>query len=98
MTTLALARRAAPTSEQHGQPSARSSARIFGGLTVVAIEQAVAMPFATRQLALADLGERVIKVERPGAGDFARDYDTTVCGSRVTSCGLIVARRVSRST
>ena len=48
------------------------------GLTVVAIEQAVAAPFATRQLA--DLGARVIKIERPGVGDFARGYDTTVKG------------------
>ena len=48
------------------------------GLTVVAVEQAVAAPFASRQLA--DLGARVIKVERPGAGDFARGYDTTVNG------------------
>ncbi|MGW1025723.1 CaiB/BaiF CoA transferase family protein [Streptomyces sp. NPDC002577] len=48
------------------------------GLTVVSIEQAVAAPFATRQLA--DLGARVIKVERPGGGDFARRYDTAVHG------------------
>jgi itaconate CoA-transferase len=48
------------------------------GITVVALEQAVAAPFATRQLA--DLGARVIKVERPGGGDFARGYDTTVAG------------------
>ena len=48
------------------------------GYTVVALEQAVAAPFASRQLA--DLGARVIKVERPGTGDFARDYDTTVNG------------------
>jgi itaconate CoA-transferase len=48
------------------------------GVTVVSIEQAVAAPFATRQLA--DLGARVIKVERPGPGDFARDYDETVKG------------------
>ena len=47
------------------------------GITVVALEQAVAAPFATRQLA--DLGARVIKVERPG-GDFARGYDRTVHG------------------
>jgi itaconate CoA-transferase len=40
------------------------------GITVVALEQAVAAPFATRQLA--DLGARVIKVERPPSGDFAR--------------------------
>ena len=48
------------------------------GITVVSIEQAVAAPFATRQLA--DLGARVIKIERPGAGDFARSYDTSVRG------------------
>jgi itaconate CoA-transferase len=48
------------------------------GVTVVSLEQAVAAPFATRQLA--DLGARVIKVERAGAGDFARDYDRTVHG------------------
>jgi len=48
------------------------------GITVVSLEQAVAAPFATRQLA--DLGARVIKVERPGAGDFARGYDETVNG------------------
>jgi formyl-CoA transferase len=49
------------------------------GITVVALEQAVAAPFATRQLA--DLGARVIKIERPGGGDFARRYDTTVSGN-----------------
>jgi itaconate CoA-transferase len=48
------------------------------GITVVALEQAVAAPFATRQLA--DLGARVIKVERPQVGDFARSYDATVKG------------------
>jgi itaconate CoA-transferase len=48
------------------------------GVTVVAVEQAVAAPFATRQLA--DLGARVIKIERPDGGDFARSYDTTVRG------------------
>ena len=48
------------------------------GITVVALEQAVAAPFATRQLA--DLGARVIKVERPGTGDFARGYDQRVRG------------------
>ncbi|MGW2028253.1 CoA transferase, partial [Streptomyces decoyicus] len=50
----------------------------LSGITVVSCEQAVAAPFATRQLA--DLGARVIKVERPGGGDFARRYDTTVHG------------------
>ncbi|HEU4494729.1 MAG TPA: CaiB/BaiF CoA-transferase family protein [Rubrobacteraceae bacterium] len=48
------------------------------GVTVVSLEQAVAAPFATRQLA--DLGARVIKVERPQVGDFARGYDRTVKG------------------
>jgi itaconate CoA-transferase len=48
------------------------------GMTVVSLEQAVAVPFATRQLA--DLGARVIKVERPQVGDFARGYDRTVEG------------------
>lgn len=50
----------------------------LAGITVVALEQAVAAPFATRQLA--DLGARVIKVERPGTGDFARQYDHSVLG------------------
>jgi len=48
------------------------------GVTVIAVEQAVAAPYATRQLA--DLGARVVKVERTGVGDFARGYDTTVNG------------------
>ncbi|MDT9691611.1 CaiB/BaiF CoA-transferase family protein [Streptomyces sp. P9(2023)] len=48
------------------------------GVTVVAVEQAVAAPFATRQLA--DLGARVIKIERPDGGDFARGYDTAARG------------------
>ncbi len=48
------------------------------GITVVSLEQAVAAPFATRQIA--DLGARVIKVERPGTGDFARGYDQQVNG------------------
>ena len=50
----------------------------LAGTFVVAVEQAVAAPFATRQLA--DLGARVIKIERPNGGDFARGYDTTVRG------------------
>lgn len=48
------------------------------GVTVVSLEQAIAGPYASRQLA--DLGARVIKIERPGAGDFARGYDSRVRG------------------
>jgi itaconate CoA-transferase len=48
------------------------------GITIISLEQAVAAPFATRQLA--DLGARVIKIERPDVGDFARGYDETVRG------------------
>uniref|UniRef100_UPI0035A159FA CoA transferase n=2 Tax=Comamonadaceae TaxID=80864 RepID=UPI0035A159FA len=50
--------------------------RPLDGTTVVSLEHAVAAPFCTRQLA--DLGARVIKVERPGSGDFARGYDQRV--------------------
>ncbi len=49
------------------------------GVTVVSLEHAVAAPFATRHLA--DLGARVIKVERPGIGDFARGYDESIHGN-----------------
>src|SRR3990172_1784104 len=52
--------------------------RLLEDVTVVSVEQSVAGPFATRQLA--DLGARVIKIERPGSGDFARHYDETVRG------------------
>ena len=54
------------------------SIRPLDGITVVSLEHAIAAPFCTRQLA--DLGARVIKVERPGGGDFARIYDTQVDG------------------
>jgi crotonobetainyl-CoA:carnitine CoA-transferase CaiB-like acyl-CoA transferase len=54
------------------------SIRPLDGITVVSLEHAIAAPFCTRQLA--DLGARVIKVERPGGGDFARGYDTQVAG------------------
>ena len=52
--------------------------RPLEGITVVALEQVIAGPFATRQLA--ELGARVIKIERPGSGDAARSYDRTVLG------------------
>ena len=54
------------------------SIRPLNGITVVSLEHAIAAPFCTRQLA--DLGARVIKVERPGSGDFARGYDKQVKG------------------
>jgi itaconate CoA-transferase len=52
--------------------------RPLDGVTVVSLEQAVAAPYATRQLA--DLGARVVKIERPDGGDFARHYDESVLG------------------
>lgn len=52
--------------------------RPLDGITVVTLEHAIAAPFCTRQLA--DLGARVIKIERPGVGDFARAYDERVHG------------------
>lgn len=54
------------------------SLRPLDGITVVSLEHAIAAPFCTRQLA--DLGARVIKIERPGVGDFARGYDERVRG------------------
>ncbi|MGJ7539091.1 CaiB/BaiF CoA transferase family protein [Brevibacterium luteolum] len=57
---------------------APSSAQPLAGITIVSCEQAVAAPFASRQLG--DLGARIIKVERPSTGDFARGYDSTVRG------------------
>jgi crotonobetainyl-CoA:carnitine CoA-transferase CaiB-like acyl-CoA transferase len=54
------------------------SIRPLDGITVISLEHAIAAPFCTRQLA--DLGARVIKVERPGSGDFARGYDKQVKG------------------
>ena len=58
--------------------TATQNARPLDGITVVSIEQAIAAPFASRQLA--DLGARVIKIERPNVGAFARGYDERVNG------------------
>lgn len=66
--------------------------RPLDGVLVVALEQAVAAPFATRQLA--DLGAEVLKVERKGEGDFARDYDTAMGG---TSSFFVWANRGKQS-
>jgi itaconate CoA-transferase len=59
-------------------PSSTPRVRPLDGITVISLEHAIAAPFCTRQLA--DLGARVIKVERPGSGDFARAYDARVHG------------------
>src|SRR4030095_1013839 len=59
-------------------PSEGTVMRPLEGITVVTLEHAIAAPFCTRQLA--DLGARVIKIERPGVGDFARGYDERVRG------------------
>lgn len=56
----------------------QANPRPLDGITVVSLEHAIAAPFCTRQLA--DLGARVVKVERPGSGDFARGYDERVRG------------------
>lgn len=66
------------TTVQTSEPGTAGESLPLSGITVISCEQAVAAPFASRQLA--DLGARVIKVERPGVGDFARGYDTTVNG------------------
>lgn len=66
--------------------------RPLDGVLVVALEQAVAAPFASRQLA--DLGAEVLKVERAGEGDFARDYDHALGG---TSSFFVWANRGKQS-
>lgn len=64
---------------QPGDVSSDATApRPLDGITVISLEHAIAAPFCTRQLA--DMGARVIKVERPGVGDFARSYDERVKG------------------
>ena len=52
--------------------------RPLDGITVISLEHAIAAPFCTRQLA--DMGARIIKIERPGVGDFARKYDERTRG------------------
>lgn len=65
-----------PRTDEHRQPFVPNGP--LAGVRVLALEQAVAGPLCTRHLA--DLGAEVIKIERPGGGDFARRYDTTVNG------------------
>jgi itaconate CoA-transferase len=62
----------------HTIPATQAVMRPLDGITVVSLEHAIAAPFCTRQLA--DMGARVIKIERPGVGDFARAYDERVKG------------------
>lgn len=62
----------------------------LAGITVVALEQAISAPMCTRTLG--DFGARVIKVENPKGGDFARHYDDVVKGLGRTSCGSTGAR------
>jgi itaconate CoA-transferase len=77
-TGLAGSRKVTGMDNGRPEPDPPGRGLPLAGLVVVSVEQAVAAPYATRQLA--DLGARVIKVERPGSGDFARGYDKTVHG------------------
>ena len=65
--------------------------RPLEGITVVALEHAIAAPFCTRQLA--ELGARVIKIERPGVGDSRARYDERVKGLRRISSGPTARRK-----
>ena len=70
--------------------------RPLDGTLVVSLEQAIAAPYCTRLLA--DQGARIIKVERPDGGDFARAYDKRTRGLSATSSGPTGRRKASRST
>lgn len=72
MTNLSTSSNSSSTAGNTQKP------RPLDGITVISLEHAIAAPFCTRQLA--DMGARVIKVERPGVGDFARNYDERVDG------------------
>jgi itaconate CoA-transferase len=68
-----------PGIQRHQFIMTRSSVKPLDHVTVVSLEHAIAAPFCTRQLA--DLGARVIKIERPEGGDFARGYDQRARGA-----------------
>ncbi|CZT09696.1 related to acyl-CoA transferases/carnitine dehydratase [Rhynchosporium agropyri] len=67
-----------PESKNSPSTSSVSQPRPLDGVTVIALEQVIAGPYCTRQLA--EMGARVVKIERPGQGDFARGYDTRAGG------------------
>ena len=75
--------------------SAQGPAAPLAGITVVALEQAVAAPMCTR--VLADFGARVIKVENPAGGDFARHYDDVVNGPGGLAAHFVWANRNKES-
>ncbi|KAL2072365.1 hypothetical protein VTL71DRAFT_11708 [Oculimacula yallundae] len=64
--------------KQSSTTSSLPQPRPLDGITVIALEQVIAGPYCTRQLA--EMGARVVKIERPGQGDFARSYDTRAAG------------------
>lgn len=75
--------------------SSEPNAGPLAGVTVVAMEQAVAAPMCTR--VLADFGARIIKVENPKGGDFARDYDDVVNGPGGLAAHFVWANRGKES-
>ena len=81
---------------EHSGLRTQDSGLPLEGLRVVALEQAVAAPFCTRQLA--DLGADVVKVERPDGGDFARGYDGALNGLSAYFAWLTAASGAWRST
>lgn len=78
MNTLRRFTSQCPTRTACRTLSTKPPEKSLSGITIVSLEQAISAPFCTRQLA--DLGARVIKIERPEVGDFARHYDTRVNG------------------
>jgi crotonobetainyl-CoA:carnitine CoA-transferase CaiB-like acyl-CoA transferase len=83
------------TPEGRSEATGGSTAAPLAGITVVAMEQAVAAPMCTR--VLADFGARVIKVENPNGGDFARDYDDVVNGPGGLAAHFVCCNRGKES-